>query len=143
MKYNLDQLNEYVEKGLLDRKSHPTLPLFTYKYTRACQYGRLWDDITINMRGTVIDNEGNLVAATLPKFFNIEEMVNSIPNESFEVFDKLDGSLIILFNYSDQWIFASSGSFMSEQAIMAKNISIKYDFKNLDKNLTYLFEIIY
>lgn len=157
MKYNLDQLNEYVEKGLLDRQTHPNLPLFIYKYTRSCQYGRLWDDITINMRGTVVDNKGNRVAATLPKFFNIEEMPNSIPDEEFEVFDKLDGSLGIGFFYDGEFVIATSGSFASKQAERAKEIMKKYrmtllndkdlyeatGFKFNGNDLTLLWEIIY
>jgi hypothetical protein len=44
------------------------------------------------MRGTVIDREGNLIAKAFPKFFNMEEhKPEDIPNEEFEVFEKMDG----------------------------------------------------
>ena len=52
------------------------------------------------------------------KFFNMEEhQPEEIPNETFEVFEKLDGSLGILFWYQGQWILATKGSFTSDQAI--------------------------
>jgi RNA ligase len=62
----------------------------------------------------------------------------------FEVFDKMDGSLGIGFFYKGEFIMASRGSFTSEQARKANAIRCaKYDFRNLNENLTYLFEIIY
>ena len=150
MKYNLDILEKYYMDGLLIKQTHPTLPLTIWNYSRTCQYDRLWDDITLNCRGLVLDNEGNVVAKPFPKFFNYEEhKPEDIPNENFEVFEKMDGSCIICFNYNDEWICASRGSFVSEQAIkateMIKKLSIlrNYPTTGLRPNWTYLFEIIY
>lgn len=55
-------------------------------------------------------------------------------------------SLGILFNYNNEWIISTRGSFESEQAIHATEIlNTKYKdvIPNLNKELTYLFEIIY
>ena len=90
MKYNLEILNKYIEDGLLECQSHPTLPLKIYNYSRDWQFEKKWDDITLAMRGTVLDNEGNLVAKSFNKFFNYEEIGN-LPNEKFDVYEKLDG----------------------------------------------------
>lgn len=144
MKYDINILNSYIDNGLLEKNSHPTLPLDIYNYSRECQFSRHWDEITLNMRGTVLDRDGNVVARTFPKFFNLEELnQEDIPNESFDVFEKMDGSLGILFNYNDQWIFATKGSFSSDQSIRGKEILEKYDYQSLAKDCTYLFEIIY
>lgn len=78
MKYNIETINEYVAKGLLDKCDHKELPIALYKYSRNCQFEWTWDDITMNMRGTVLDTEGNVVAKTFPKFFNIES--DNFPN---------------------------------------------------------------
>lgn len=143
MKYNLDILNKYIEDGLLECQSHPTLPLKIYNYSRDCQFEKKWDNITLAMRGTVLDNEGNLIAKSYDKFFNIEEFI-SIPNEEFDVYEKLDGSLGIFFNYNGEWIFASKGSFTSDQAIKGYEIfNKKYGNVRLFDNITYIFEIIY
>jgi len=100
MKYDLKILNDYIERGLIIKQVHPTLPLSIYNYSRTCQYGGQWDDITLNCRGLVLDNEGNVIAKPFPKFFNYEEHnVDEIPKESFEVFEKMDGSLGIWFYY--------------------------------------------
>jgi RNA ligase len=100
MKYDLNILNDYIERGLVIKQVHPTLPLSIYNYSRSCQYGGQWDDITLNCRGLVLDNEGNIIAKPFPKFFNYEEhTADEIPNEPFEVFEKMDGSLGIYFYY--------------------------------------------
>lgn len=150
MKYDLDILKDYIEKGLVIKQVHPTLPLSIYNYSRTCQYGGLWDEITLNCRGLVLDNEGNVIAKPFPKFFNMEELSDSeIPNESFEVFEKMDGSLGIAFYYKGDWIIATRGSFTSEQAIrgteMLKKLSVvrNYPITALREGWTYLFEIIY
>jgi RNA ligase len=144
MIFNLDILNKYIEDGLLECQSHPTLPLKIYNYSRDCQFEKKWDSITLAMRGTVIDNEGNLIAKSLNKFFNIEEIgINNLPNEEFEVFEKMDGSCIICFYYNNQWICASRGSFTSPQAIRANELLLKYPIEKLNKKNTYIFEVIY
>lgn len=144
MKYDLNILNDYVERGLLEKNSHPTLPLDIYNYSRECQFSQLWDEITLNMRGTVLDREGNVIARTFPKFFNLEELnQEDIPNEPFSVYSKMDGSLGILFHYADQWHLATKGSFVSDQAIKGREMLEKCNYQNLATELTYLFEIIY
>ena len=100
MKYDLEVLSDYINRGLVIKQNHPTLPLSIYNYSRECQYNGMWDDITLNCRGLVLDLEGNVIAKPFPKFFNYEEhTTNEIPNENFEVYEKMDGSLGILFYY--------------------------------------------
>ena len=144
MEFDLNILTEYIEKGLVVKNDHPTLPLSIYNYTRKTQYEKLWDNITKSCRGLVLDNQGNVIAKSFDKFFNLEEhSPEEIPNEEFEVYEKLDGSCIICFYYKNNWIFASRGSFTSEQALMAEKLSKKYPIKMLDKSKSYVFEIIY
>ena len=144
MNISLEILNDYVEKGLVEKNLHPTLPLAIYNYSRTTQYEGKWDDITKMCRGLILDNEGNVVAKGFNKFFNMEEhKPEEIPNEPFEVFEKLDGSLGILFNYKGEWILATKGSFTSDQAIKGMEILKKYRYERLLHGFTYLFEIIY
>jgi RNA ligase len=141
---NLDLFDEYVEKGLLIKQTHPTLPLTIWNYSRTCQYDRLWDEVTMACRGLVTDDAGKLIAKPFPKFFNYEEhTTEEIPNELFEVYEKMDGSLGIYFYYNNEWHMATRGSFTSEQAIKGKELLGKYNFEKLHTDYTYLFEIIY
>lgn len=145
MKYDLTILGDYVSKGLLVGQSHPTLPLAIFNYSRECQYEGLWDDITLNMRGTILDTKGNVIAKPFPKFFNYEEhKPEDIPNENFEVYEKMDGSLGIIYNYNGEWYVATRGSFHSEQSIKGKEmLDRKYPYQTLVPGRTYLAEIIY
>lgn len=143
---DINVLNEYHEMGLLIRQYHPTLPLIIWNYSRKCQYEKLWNEVTLTARGLVTDTEGNIVARPFKKFFNMEELSDEqIPKMDFDVYTKLDGSLGIRFKYNNEWIICSRGSFMSDQAIKAKELHKKYDFHldNSHDEYTFIFEIIY
>jgi RNA ligase len=145
MEFDLNILTEYIEKGLVVKNDHPTLPLSIYNYSRKTQYEKLWDNITKSCRGLILDNNGNVIAKTFDKFFNLEEhSPEEIPNEDFEVYEKLDGSLGILFWYQGKWILASKGSFTSTQSVKGKQIlDEKYNIEPIPKGYTTLVEIIY
>jgi len=139
----IDSLNHYCEMGLLHKQAHPTLPLFIWNYTPRVQYERLWDSITLSCRGLVTDHQGNVIAKSFDKFFNLEELSSSeIPREPFEVYEKLDGSLIIIFWHQGQIVVASRGSFDSDHALEAKSILGSYALNKLDKSKVYCGELI-
>ena len=140
---NLETLNRYYDEGWLLKQSHPTLPLTIWNYSPNTQYEGKWDEITLQCRGLVTDNKGNVVAKPFPKFFNIEECKHT-PTEEFEVFEKMDGSLGIAFKYEGEIVYATRGSFTSDQSKWMANYGEKYNFKSiLVDGFTYLFEIIY
>lgn len=146
MKYDLDILNKYVNDGLINVQNHPIYPLRIYNYSRTCQYDNKWDDITRACRGLILDYEGNVIGLPFPKFFNMEELSEQhIPiNENFEVSEKMDGSLGIIFHYDNQWHVATRGSFTSDQAIKGKQLLDRLNTKyGLLPGYTYLAEIIY
>ena len=139
----LSKLNKYHNDGLLYKQTHPTLPLTIWNYTPEVQYGEKWDEVTLACRGLVTDNEGNIVARPFKKFFNIEENKHT-PTQDFEVFEKMDGSLGIIFKYEGEVIYATRGSFTSDQAKWMENYCKEYNFNDiLVDGHTYLFEIIY
>ena len=140
----LDILERYHKDGLLYKQTHPTLDLTIWNYSPKVQYERLWDDITMQCRGLVTNSQGKVIARPFKKFFNYEEhKPEEIPNEYFEVYEKMDGSLGILFNYNDEWVLATRGSFTSEQSVKGRKLLEKYDYNRLHTDYTYLFEIIY
>lgn len=138
----LEKLEKYYEDGLLIKQTHPTKDLTIWNYSQKVQYEKLWDEITMQCRGLVTNSNGDIVGRPFKKFFNLEEM-DSLPNGEFKIYEKLDGSLGILFNYENEWIFASRGSFTSEQSIKGLELLKNYNLEPLSKGYTYLFEIIY
>lgn len=141
------QLQSMIDQGLVSERKHPTADLFIYNYTATVQYEKLWNEITLQTRGLILDGDMNVVAKPFGKFFNLgEHEDHEIPNEPFKVFDKLDGSLGILYWIEDKPYISTRGSFQSEQAIHATSILYqKYShvFDDLKRDTTYLFEIIY
>ena len=139
---DLKLLHKYESDGLLFSQKHPSLPLTIWNYSDRVQYEGLWDETLLQCRGLVTDEEGNVVARPFKKFFNMEEGKHK-PTSDFDVYDKMDGSLGILFNYKGEWIFATRGSFTSEQSVKGLQILSDYQYKKLHNGYTYLFEIIY
>jgi T4 RnlA family RNA ligase len=137
-------LEKYHVDGLLHKQTHPTKDLTIWNYSPKVQYEKLWDDITLQCRGLVTNSNGDIVARPFKKFFNYEEHnPEELPNEDYVVYEKMDGSLGILFNYENEWILATRGSFTSPQAIKGKEILDRHDISALRKDNTYLFEIIF
>ena len=142
-------LQEMIEKKYVSVQEHSGGDLFIYNYTRQTQYDRVWNDVTTKCRGLIMNSKGEVIANPFEKFFNLEELENkdiSIPNETFEVYEKLDGSLGILYWINDEPFIATRGSFVSDQACKGNEIlftKYKHTFGKLDKNKTYLFEIVY
>lgn len=146
-----DEMHAALDGGLITRKTHPHLPLSIYTYTRTAQYSRAWNAATLSCRGLIVDdNTGEIVGRPFPKFFNVGEhgqghdYAPPLPEgEPFQVYDKIDGSLGIVFHYDGRWQVASKGSFTSEQALWAQAwISIR-DTNALWPGTTYLCEIVY
>ena len=141
---NLNLLQKMIDEDLVNANPHPNLPLTIYNYSKFCQFKSEWNEITLQCRGLILDKNNNIVAKPFSKFFNLEEE-KSIPNEPYTIYEKLDGSLGILFYY-DGWHIATRGSFTSEQSQRAQQIlNKKYSdlLDSLNHDWTYLFEIIY
>ena len=99
----IETLEKYHKDGLLHKQTHPTLDLTIWNYSPRVQYEKLWDDITMQCRGLVTNSKGNIVARPFKKFFNYEEhKPEEIPNEDYVVYEKMDGSLGILFYYEEE-----------------------------------------
>ena len=132
-------LNKYYEDGWLIKQTHPTLPLTIWNYSQTTQYEGKWDVVATMCRGLVTDNEGNIVGRPFKKFFNMEEGKHA-STPDFDVYEKMDGSLIIIFWYDGGWVVASRGSFTSEQAVGASKIFFDELDHNFSIGITYLFE---
>ncbi len=137
-----------VEAGYIKVQSHPEIQGYTiHNYTDACTWDQAWDEATLNCRGMITDDDGNIVARGMPKFFNSDQEqapVFALDDEVI-VSDKVDGSLGILYYPPDfSEAIATRGSFASEQALWATNWwrENRPDIA-LEAGKTYLFEIIY
>lgn len=150
-KVDLKELNARVEQKLINVQKHPSVDLWIYNYTPVAQFKKRWDNYTLMARGLILDGAGNIIARPFDKFFNFAEHENPdmprIPQEPFEVYEKMDGSLGILYIAKGMPWLATRGSFESEQAIkgtqMLREIVAKHGTDWHKEGFTYLFEIIY
>ena len=142
-------LNKYFElmhQGLVYIKKHPEYPLFLLNYTPRTQYQQKWCKELVHARGLVVGEDGKIFARPIPKFFNHYEIndLEKLQDEEYEVFEKMDGSLVIMFHYENHPIFCTRGSFISEQSAKAHEIfRAKYKHISVNKECTYCFEVIY
>ena len=127
---DLDDLKHAVAEGLVAVKAHPTADAFLLGYTAKAQYTGTWSNATKQARGLIVAghpfDEGSLVVARpVPKFANAAEHGPDSPfgeipaHLAFEVHEKVDGSLAILYDLGDGPAIATRGSFESDQAVAA------------------------
>jgi RNA ligase len=125
-------------------ESRDSSGLLLYVYSQKCVYDSGWNQFTLLARGIILDpNARRLVATPFPKFFNLGEGDNTAPDLPFETFEKLDGSLIIIFHHNGRWRAATKGSFQSEQALWAQERLDNAKLHRLVAGTTYLAEAIY
>jgi len=132
------------QQGYIGCQKHPTFPLLIWNYTNRTQFERMWTPETVACRGLITDLNFNIVARPFQKFFNLEEHQGALPGGKFEVYEKIDGSLGILYFVGGKPFIATRGSFVSEQALHAtKVLHDKYKFVQFNPAFTYLFEIVF
>jgi len=149
---NITILNDHITNGNIRVAKHPDYELYLYKYTQQCVFNGIWDDVTLMCRGLVLDNEYNIIANCIPKFFNYEELnqvrvPNINLNQAFTITRKDDGSLIQIFMYKNNLITTSSGGFCNDYTKKAEELlSTKY--KHIipiitdSPDLNFIFEMI-
>jgi RNA ligase len=139
---------EYVIGGLLrgDRTDDGELAIYTY--TDQCTFERSWDNITMNSRGHVFNvKTGECVARPFAKFFNLGERPDTnqekLPwDKPYEVFEKLDGWLGVLYRHNGKYHVASRGSFHSDGSKWASQFIQTKDMSFLPDDVTLVFEIV-
>lgn len=160
--YQSDSFGYMQEWGYIRENEHPDHPLSILTYTEKAQFENMWNRFTLQCRGLIYDwQTGEIVALPLPKFFNsvqhgvdqdtsvpdnphlrIENWSKALPDEPFEIFEKLDGSMILVFHYKGEWLTASKGSFTSDQAKWAKQMIDQRTYA-LQPGITYIAELIH
>ena len=143
---HFDELPQLVADKVISCRPHPNLPLNIYNYTVRGQMTPVaqWTEAMKDCRGLILDHDGYIVGRPFKKFWNYEQMLDQIPSgKTFEVWEKLDGSLGILCEYRGEIVCATRGSFESDQAQWFQNwVETRHkDFAPSEE--TYLFEIIY
>ena len=123
--FDMDLFYEMRQAGFVKAQRHPTFPdvLVILNYTAKAQQNYHWNDVTEQCRG-LIYNPMTLDVVALPfrKFYNYNEAQapTIAGDEEITAFDKMDGSLGIVYMAPDEVLrVATRGSFTSDQALWA------------------------
>lgn len=134
-------------------KRYPNLVQFKYSQLES----PFKEQLVRECRGLILDEKDNwaIVARPFDKFFNYgEALAPEIDWSSAKVYEKLDGSLIILYNYDDGWHVATSGSCDAGGNVGDTNLTFKDLFwqifhdqglvvpKQIARSYTYMFELM-
>jgi RNA ligase len=146
-KFNLSELDKEVSAHwIFSQEGSNGLRLFDY--SKSTQFNNYWTDLTLQTRGLILNADGTVHSRCYPKFFNLEELdeVDFSKHGKAKIFDKLDGSMGILYWDGNTPKISTRGSFNSDQAIEGtKILKEKYSdiWSKIDKTKTYIFEILY
>jgi RNA ligase len=144
---DLDNLAAMVAEGMIAAKTGPS-GLTLYDYTQRAQFSRTWNRETMTCRGLIAQADGTVQARPFGKFFNLAEhdspFLPDLPAEPFEVFEKLDGSLIVASQAPDgDVLLTTRGSFGSTQAVAARDIwNCLYGNLDVPAGETWCFEFL-
>lgn len=156
--FNRKELEYYIKETGFTVEKHDETDLYIYGYHASGSGIREWNDLTIHCRGLILDNKGKVQARGFTKFFTFRKYISEdtillsegqvlkLPDCNYRVYDKLDGSLAILYWVNDIPYLASQRSFKSLKARKATQIlheKYPHTFNKLQKGRTYLFEAIY
>ena len=152
IKDNSESWEQELNKRLI-RTSHKG-DLVCFKYATEADFS---DPLVCEARGIIIDvARPAVVCWPFDKFFNVQEQYAAeIDWGTARVLEKIDGSLIKLYWYNGEWVFATSFYCDASDApvpghkdmtyrdiiAMADNYD-KIPFQALDRECTYLFELV-
>lgn len=126
-------------------------PLALLNYTLRCEEGGAWDEVTSACRGLIVDTRDWTAAARpFDKFFNVGMHRDSVKpadlpeHEPFTAFEKVDGTLGILYRDADGTERLSTrGSFDSPQAVRGTQMLHRLPPHVIPDEFTAMFEIVY
>jgi len=138
--HNLDPYNLLINQS-------KTLPLQIYNYT---PQSPKYDEVTREARGLCLSGN-KVVARGFRRFFNLGENPNETFGGPFRTFEKLDGSLILLYFLDcpefKGWRINTRNGFGDNilGEVPAKELfwrNFDYPLDNLDPEITYTFELV-
>ena len=159
MKFDKRILDHYLQgETQFCVEKHPNADLYIYGYDNRKQHRIIWDNTNINMRGLIIDAEGEAQAMSFKKFFTFRNYISPkvialsegntlrLPQEDYTISEKMDGTLGLLYWVNDVPYIATQRSFKATNARWASQIlHSKYShlFDKLDRSKSYIFEVLF
>lgn len=112
------------------------------------------DEIVRECRALTVDIQGNLIARSFSRFYNLGEALNITKDFKFEqtkAWTKLDGSLIKFFTYQGNWVVQTRNSFATDyingsnytwEQLVRQSLPRRWNVYEADfSHLTFIFEL--
>jgi hypothetical protein len=157
---DFNELLQYVQDGLFTVEKHRDADLYIFGY-HSGPYSKSvtrWNETKRRMRGLIVDSTGKIHSRSFEKFFTFrdslsenkvllsEGQVTRLPKEPYRIFEKMDGTLTILYWINDVPYLSTQRSFKSLKAQRATKIlheKYAHTFAHLKRDRSYIFEAIY
>lgn len=150
-----DELKKYVaESGLVNMKPAGD-GIFVLKYRKKVFYDSLWNDYIAECRGSIVDEDFNLVSYPFTKIYNYGiEKEAPVLSDDTEVlaFRKVNGFMVAMTWYNGDILVSTTGSTDSDYVAMAKEMmlthqswadwQLAFNASDMD-NLTVMFECVH
>ena len=65
---NKELLKKMIDEKLVFVNKHPNAEIYIHNYSPKVQYEKLWNEITLQTRGLILDNNMNVVARPFQNF---------------------------------------------------------------------------
>lgn len=145
MKLNVDDL---VEQKLVRKKTYASgkyAGLSVLKYTNKVFFDNLWhiDERLLDCRGTVVDENDNIICLPFKKVFNLGENNTTVDDELIVIAPRKVNGFLGVVTKTEKYglIISTSGSLDSEYVDIAKKHILELNLDFISSNCTYLFEI--
>lgn len=116
------------------------------------------NEITNECRGLILDKDFNIVSRSFDRFFNYGENFATFNPQTAVAYEKVDGSLIKVYNWKGTWYVSTRGTAFAESKVngwdltfkdmvfKALGCNVEEDFQSkcenwLDCSRTYIFEV--
>jgi hypothetical protein len=143
---NKEHIKKFVEENpsLVARRATQRTGVWVLKYKNRVFYKNLWTPELLECRGTLIDDDYNIIQRPFTKIFNRGENKTDIPrDEMVYVVEKINGFMGAGTWHEGELLVSTTGSIDSEFADMAKKWLQPYSkmFENYP-DYTFIFEIV-
>jgi len=153
-----EKLHLKIKKSLLRHQDNSYDEVFIYNYDTI--KSNKTNVIVKEARALILDKQSNIVSMSFQRFFNQEELtIDYIDWESAVAEERLDGSLIVIYNYNGDWYIQSrsepmAGGFvhktdftydtLAKRALLSKKKEKDpfWIFKQEENKYCYVFELV-
>lgn len=148
---NKEDLKAYVEanSNLVSKKETSIPGLYVLKYKKKVFYDGLWNEYLEECRGTIVDEDFNIVSYPFTKIYNygVESKAPVLDDDTpVWCYRKVNGFMVAVTWYNDQLLVSTTGSVDSPYVDMAKELIDVESFSRTIKlmpNHTFMFECVH